>query len=294
MADQKKPLFAAIPLQAIGDRRLSAAHFQVLAIIAWHDQFGANGIGCYASLKTLVKETGLAETTISECTGQLEAFGLLAKARHPLNRRTKVYSLIYKGNPRILPETGNCPTDHGAAGTKLPESGNDPGATLRVENREVTETVEKTGSKYITRSVREKIQESSPLGKSSKLEPARAREADGSPAGRAREVKKSRKADDDSTVDLEAKKTREAKKSREALASKAGKDPSEFDSLTWCAWLNLTYSYDRNAAADLIVRWDCDARQDLDRVKRALCEAHTRKPPDVEAFMAERLKGLGS
>jgi len=114
MADQKKPLFAAIPLQAIGDRRLSAAHFQVLAIIAWHDQFGANGIGCYASLKTLVKETGLAETTISECTGQLETFGHLAKSRHPLNRRTKVYSLIYKGNPRILPETGNCPTDHGA------------------------------------------------------------------------------------------------------------------------------------------------------------------------------------
>ncbi len=73
------------------------------------------------------------------------------------------------------------------------------------------------------------------------------------------------------------------------LASKAGKDPSEFDSLTWCAWLNLNYDYDRNAAAELIVRWDCDARQDLDRVKRALCEAHTRKPPDIKAFMAERL-----
>ncbi len=116
MADQEhpKPLFAAIPLQAIGDRRLNAAHFQVLTAIAWHDQFGANGIGCYASLKTLAKETGLAQTTVSECTGDLEAFGLLAKARHPLNRRTKVYSLIYKGNPRILPETGNCPTDHGA------------------------------------------------------------------------------------------------------------------------------------------------------------------------------------
>ncbi len=74
------------------------------------------------------------------------------------------------------------------------------------------------------------------------------------------------------------------------LASKAGKDPSEFDSLTWCAWLNLNYDYDRNAAAELIVRWDCDARQDLDRVKRALCEAFRFKPPDVENFMAERLK----
>ncbi len=87
---------------------------------------------------------------------------------------------------------------------------------------------------------------------------------------------------------------REAKKSREALASKAGNDPSEFDTLTWCAWLNLNCGYDRNAAAELIVRWRCDAREDHDRVKRALCEVHTRKPPDVEAFMAERLKGLGS
>ena len=180
MAKQKKPLFAAIPLQVIGHRALSAAHFQVLTAIAWHDQFGANGIGCYASLKTLARETGLAQTTVSECTGQLEAFGLLAKSRHPLNRRTKVYSLIYKGNPAIVPETRNCPTDHGAAGTKLPESGNDPGATLRVENREVPETVEQTGSKYITRSVREKIEESGRQGKSSNS--ARAREAARSPA----------------------------------------------------------------------------------------------------------------
>ncbi len=121
MAKKEKPLFAALPLQAIGHRGLSASHFHVLAAIAWHDQLGANGIGCYASLKTLARETGLAQTTISECTGELEGFGLLKKSRHPRNRRTRVYSLIYKGNPRILPETGNCPGNHVAEGTKVPE-----------------------------------------------------------------------------------------------------------------------------------------------------------------------------
>ena len=83
MADQKKPLFAAIPLQAIGHRALSASHFHVLAAIAWHDQLGANGIGCYAGLKRLAWEPGLAETTVSECTGDLEALGLLTKTRNP-------------------------------------------------------------------------------------------------------------------------------------------------------------------------------------------------------------------
>ncbi len=321
MADQEhpKPLFAAIPLQAIGDRRLSAAHFQVLAAIAWHDQFGANGIGCYASLEKLAWETRLSKTTISECTGELEGFGFLTKTRHPLNRRTKVYSLIYEGNPRILPETGNCPSSHGAEGTKVPGSGNDRGATLRVENSQVPEAIEQTDAQYIPRSGREK--EKPPTGNTESPPRACAPEAlaraagDGDSASateeknaRAREEKIDGGGDgdatrrarlclggthaaggDDSTVEREEKKEREAKKSLEALASKAGRDPSEFESHTWCAWINLTYGYDRNTAAEMIIGWLNEARQDRDRVIQALCEAFRFKPPDIENFMAERL-----
>ncbi len=270
MADQKKPLFAAIPLQAIGDRRLSAAHFQVLAIIAWHDQFGANGIGCYASLKTLAKETGLAQTTVSECTGDLEAFGLLAKARHPLNRRTKVYSLIYKGNPRILPETGNCSQSQDSDDTKLPASGNDPGATLRVENREVPETVEQTGFKYITRSVREKIEESGRQGKSSY-------------SARLREPKKSRKADDDSIINIEAKKTREAKRSREALAFRK----------KWQTWLREKYRFATRAAVIRVGIWEQAANGDYELLERILTDADRAGIKGSDVILAHVGEQLG-
>ena len=111
MPDEKKtkPLFAAIPLRAIGDGQLGASHYKVLAAIAWHDRFGANGQGCWTSIKTLAGETGLDLTTVSDCTGHLARWGYLTKSQHPFDRRRTVYSVIYQDRPQIVSELGKFP-----------------------------------------------------------------------------------------------------------------------------------------------------------------------------------------
>ncbi len=45
--------FGAIPVRAFGDTRLSAADFRVMGAIAYFDQLGPNGTGCYVDPRKL-------------------------------------------------------------------------------------------------------------------------------------------------------------------------------------------------------------------------------------------------
>ena len=91
----QKPLYAPIPVRAMGDRRLTASHWRLLAAIAWHDRLGRNKIGCYTSNLNLAREADVHYTNIPPLSHDLEAWGYIKKDRHPLNRRMPVYSLIY-------------------------------------------------------------------------------------------------------------------------------------------------------------------------------------------------------
>ena len=58
MGKDKWQTFAPLPARAMADEALAALDIRVLACLAAHDRFGANGIGCYAShlrLSGLVK-----------------------------------------------------------------------------------------------------------------------------------------------------------------------------------------------------------------------------------------------
>ena len=90
-----KPLYAAIPVRGMGDRRLTASHWRLLAAIAWHDRLGRNKIGCYTSNLNLAKEADVHYTNVPPLSDDLETWGYIEKGRHPLNRRLRVYSLIY-------------------------------------------------------------------------------------------------------------------------------------------------------------------------------------------------------
>src|SRR4051794_5831129 len=106
MAD-KGEQFAAIPVRAIGDTRLTASHFRLLGAIARHDRFSRNGIGCYASHKTLSTEAAVHYTNVSKIVDDLATWRYIRAGRHPLNRRLRVYSLNYNDNPATVGEHAN-------------------------------------------------------------------------------------------------------------------------------------------------------------------------------------------
>jgi hypothetical protein len=93
-----RALFAAIPVKAIGDHRLTASHFRVLAAIAEHDRLSKSrgkGAGCYASNKTLAEKCGVNYSNFSTVATELGRWGYIVSAPHPISRRTRVYRVIY-------------------------------------------------------------------------------------------------------------------------------------------------------------------------------------------------------
>jgi hypothetical protein len=125
--DRAEP-FCPIPLRAVGDVRLSASHHRLLGAIAHHDRFGRNGIGCYASHRTLATEAAIHYTNVTRLIDDLSAWGYIQVGRHPLNRRLRIYALVYNANQAIVGGSTNNPTadaqDEGASETIVGESTN--------------------------------------------------------------------------------------------------------------------------------------------------------------------------
>lgn len=93
-----KAKFAPVPSRAIGDQRLGGSHFRVLAAIAIHDRMSASrraGQGCWASHKTLSEECGINYSNFSTVVRELGLWGYIVAAPHPINKRTRVYRVIY-------------------------------------------------------------------------------------------------------------------------------------------------------------------------------------------------------
>jgi hypothetical protein len=73
------PPFDALPPRAKGDRRLQASHYAALLAVAFHDRFSQHngGQGCWASVRTLARETGLHYVTVARAIQDLLAWGYL-------------------------------------------------------------------------------------------------------------------------------------------------------------------------------------------------------------------------
>lgn len=91
-----KALFAAIPVRAMSDTRLTATQWRVLAAVSWHARPGGNNMGCTASLKKLAEETGLWESHVSTALNDLVEFGYLSRGRSPLDGRKKTYHVNHE------------------------------------------------------------------------------------------------------------------------------------------------------------------------------------------------------
>ncbi len=100
----RKPKFAPGPVRAIGDRRLTETHLRVILAIALHDrlsQHRKNGQGCWASHRKLAELCNINYTNLSTAIRELGELGYLSAQPHHLNKRRRVYRVIYDDS---LPE----------------------------------------------------------------------------------------------------------------------------------------------------------------------------------------------
>jgi DNA-binding MarR family transcriptional regulator/transcriptional regulator with XRE-family HTH domain len=107
MSRDGKASFAALPVRAIGDTRLSALHLRVLACIAYHDRMSGvrgKGQGAWASNETLAARIGCHYTRLSSAVTELARLGYVEREPHPLNKKLRVYRVIYDAAADVLPD----------------------------------------------------------------------------------------------------------------------------------------------------------------------------------------------
>lgn len=90
--------FAAMPLNALNDRRLHEVDLRVLAAVAYFDRFGKNGTGCYATQTKLAAMTGCHERNVRAALGTLCRLGYLTRSRQK-NRRRHQHHVVYQTGP---------------------------------------------------------------------------------------------------------------------------------------------------------------------------------------------------
>ncbi|RKQ73480.1 helix-turn-helix domain-containing protein [Oceanibaculum indicum] len=110
MKDNAKPAFAAIPVRALADDRLSALHFRVLGAVAFHDRFGGNGAGCFASQARLAEYCGCHYTALSHALADLRAYGYVQTERQNENKRKRVHRVLYAQSDHFPPLSGDLDT----------------------------------------------------------------------------------------------------------------------------------------------------------------------------------------
>jgi DNA-binding MarR family transcriptional regulator len=98
--------FAPLPMRAIGDAQLSALDVRVLACLAVHDRMSGvtgKGQGAWASNEKLAGMIGCHYTRLSSSITRLARLGYLEREQHPLNKRLRVYRVLYNSGWDTLP-----------------------------------------------------------------------------------------------------------------------------------------------------------------------------------------------
>jgi hypothetical protein len=103
-SDQKQH-YAPIPARAMADTGLSAENFRVLACICSHDRFGKNGRGCEASHPRIAALARCHLKSLSRSLTRLAELGYITTKPHPLNKRVRVYSVVYDAADREIMRT---------------------------------------------------------------------------------------------------------------------------------------------------------------------------------------------
>lgn len=160
MSEAQRPIYAPIPLRALGDQALSGADLRTLGAIAAHDRFTKNGTGCFASHVRLGVMTGLHPKAVARSIGRLRDGGYVTVERNPMNARLAVYRIIYteedaaamRGDgrsgvrptkPRAVPIGNTGVTDRAARNGNSPVTDSEPIGNSRNEKAPENQQVER-------------------------------------------------------------------------------------------------------------------------------------------------------
>ncbi|KQT96968.1 helix-turn-helix domain-containing protein [Rhizobium sp. Leaf453] len=117
--------FAPIPARAMGDETLTALDLRVLIVVAAHDRFGGNGIGCYAGHKRLAALAQCHLKSLSRSLAALAQAGYITGRENPLNRKTRIYQVVYSEQDTLYMKSCEAPKGNKIA-TDVTEIGNEP------------------------------------------------------------------------------------------------------------------------------------------------------------------------
>ncbi len=140
--------FAAIPVRALADARLTGSDFRLLGAIARYDRFGRNGTGCYVNARQLAQDAAIHYKHLGRQTQRLEVFGYITIDPSETDRRRKIYCIIY-GEAEII----TCADDYHGEGDatgappdkKVTTSGDNPAEKVTNPNSQVLDPLEKSG-----------------------------------------------------------------------------------------------------------------------------------------------------
>jgi DNA-binding MarR family transcriptional regulator len=100
-----KQRFAAIPLRALLDQRLTGHHLRLLGTVAAHDRLGKNGNGCWASQDRLAALLGCSKSTLSKRLSALRDYGYITSEHNPQKRWFRVHRVIYNADDQRFWDT---------------------------------------------------------------------------------------------------------------------------------------------------------------------------------------------
>lgn len=87
--------YGAIPFRALRDTRLAGIPLALLGVIAAHDRFGRNGLGCTASQSRLAELVGCRREAINAAIRLLELHGYIECGIDAQTERRFSYSVVY-------------------------------------------------------------------------------------------------------------------------------------------------------------------------------------------------------
>jgi len=138
--NKNKAYFAPVPNRAVTDDRLRLIHYRVLALIAAHDRFGVNGMGCTLSTRGIGERLRQKQGNVSIACRDLVNWGYLMPVRNPKHSQMRMLSVIYedgdkdafKQAPTDMPKGIGSPP-----GTDMPEGiGDAPDRSLTAYTEE--------------------------------------------------------------------------------------------------------------------------------------------------------------
>lgn len=91
-----KAYFAPVPNRAVTDDRLRLIHYRVLALVAAHDRFGANGMGCTLSTRGIGERLKQKQGNVSNACRDLVSWGYLLPAPNPKHSQMRMLRVVYE------------------------------------------------------------------------------------------------------------------------------------------------------------------------------------------------------